>query len=313
MAVAARILFLTLHRRRAQPSHMETQKPGPHEETPPNPGFFSDPRYGQNRKNLAGAIGFSTIILAGGLVLLLLPQNPSKSSNPVSENTAPVESPSPTPKGPGEARLLRDVARDALARRDATTAETSLRQALALEPDHAASWSNLGVALMLQKRTDEALEAIDKAISLDAGMARTHANRSHILRSLGRLPDAIDSLSQATETDPSSAIHANRLLLLRIENGEMEYVRQQVITARSMRIPSLERQTIVAGAAVAAIDGDYPSAISLLARARQMLDPEAVHDLLDDPVFAPHMTALITRSGPPSPKEQTPTPPGSPH
>jgi Flp pilus assembly protein TadD len=69
-------------------------------------------------------------------------------------------------------------------------AKQMISEALALEPDFAGGWHNLGIAL---KRLGcfEALACHDRALALAPGFAEAHASRGIVLCDLGRFEEAL--------------------------------------------------------------------------------------------------------------------------
>ena len=78
----------------------------------------------------------------------------------------------------------------------------AFRRALALRPDFAEAYTNLGNVLQGKEAFEEALEAYRQAISLRPDLAEAHANMGAALESLGRLKVAIDSYSVAVKLNP---------------------------------------------------------------------------------------------------------------
>ena len=79
----------------------------------------------------------------------------------------------------------------------------AFRRALALRPDFAEAYTNLGNVLQGKEAFEEALEAYRQAISLRPDLAEAHANMGAALESLGRLKVAIDSYSVAVKLNPN--------------------------------------------------------------------------------------------------------------
>jgi Flp pilus assembly protein TadD len=67
------------------------------------------------------------------------------------------------------------------------TAIACFEQVLALKPDAAASWSNLGMVLKIEDRFDRSIAAHDRAVALDPANHQFRVNRSTALLRAGRL------------------------------------------------------------------------------------------------------------------------------
>jgi tetratricopeptide (TPR) repeat protein len=91
----------------------------------------------------------------------------------------------------GTLALLQDRAADAV---------QALRRAVALAPDDAASWVNLGIA---QERAGADAEAsLRRALELQPALPQAHYNLGVLLRKRGRLDEAVDHLGAAVATAP---------------------------------------------------------------------------------------------------------------
>jgi len=84
-------------------------------------------------------------------------------------------------------------------------AERTLREAIRLEPDDAASHANLGRALLELGRPAEAAEALREAVAYDLGNAAYHAELGRVLYGLGRDEEAVQALGEAVEYEPDTA------------------------------------------------------------------------------------------------------------
>jgi tetratricopeptide (TPR) repeat protein len=78
-----------------------------------------------------------------------------------------------------------------------------LQTSASIKPN-AAAFNNLGVALALKGRTDEALQYLKKAVGADPKNAGTHLDIANILLSQNKLEQAITEYEQALKLDPSN-------------------------------------------------------------------------------------------------------------
>jgi tetratricopeptide (TPR) repeat protein len=99
-----------------------------------------------------------------------------------------------------ELHFARGTALNALGQH--TRACAAFARALSLQPNHAATWLNMGNASadLDDLATAEALYRT--AISLDPTLAEAHASLGYLLTALGRLPDAIGSCEAAIRLRP---------------------------------------------------------------------------------------------------------------
>jgi tetratricopeptide (TPR) repeat protein len=75
--------------------------------------------------------------------------------------------------------------------------------AIALRPNAAPAYDNLGIALADQKRESEALDEFKTAVRLNPFSTISRYNLGHALANLGRRNDAIEELQHALECDPN--------------------------------------------------------------------------------------------------------------
>jgi tetratricopeptide (TPR) repeat protein len=84
-------------------------------------------------------------------------------------------------------------------------------KAIALQPDYADAHSNRGNALLALERPDDALASYDRAIALRPDFADAHSNRGNALCALGRFDEALAAYDLAIASQPRHAqAHANR-------------------------------------------------------------------------------------------------------
>lgn len=101
----------------------------------------------------------------------------------------------------------------------------ALRRLLIRHPLHAAGWCALGHALKKAEQPDAALEAFERAIGADPGMAKAHFSRANTLHATGRLDEAIASFRRALELEPGSKEVIYNLGLSLLEAGSQDAAR----------------------------------------------------------------------------------------
>jgi tetratricopeptide (TPR) repeat protein len=158
-------------------------------------------------------------------------------------------------------RNLDRLGRAFLRRDDGARAEPPLRQAVALAPDVAAHHTDLGRALMLLGRVDEALAAHARAIALGPTEARAWQWQGEALASAGRIDDALASLDRAVALEPDALtppLAQAKVLLAGSRTREatalLERLRQRAPAA-------IEVITLLARASLQG--GDAPRAVAL--------------------------------------------------
>jgi predicted O-linked N-acetylglucosamine transferase (SPINDLY family) len=85
------------------------------------------------------------------------------------------------------------------------TAVELFDQALKINPLHASSLYNRGVALRNLKRSEEALDSQDRALRIKPDYAEAHCSRGNALRDLKRAEEALDSYDRALSIRPDYA------------------------------------------------------------------------------------------------------------
>ncbi len=113
--------------------------------------------------------------------------------------------PGADPALPADSGLCYDrgVELSALGRIEA--AEEAYRRAVALRPDHAASFNNLGTILFGRSRMAEAAAAFAKATEGDPGLPEPWYNLGNALRELGRREEAAEAFGRAVRLRPDYA------------------------------------------------------------------------------------------------------------
>ncbi len=96
--------------------------------------------------------------------------------------------------------LLQAVARHRAG--DLTGAVAGYRAHLAAHPEHASTWSNLGLALRLLGDAAGAIDACRRAVALQDGNANAFNNLGLALVAAYRVPDAIEAYRRALALDP---------------------------------------------------------------------------------------------------------------
>lgn len=103
-----------------------------------------------------------------------------------------------------------------IAARAADEAEGLLREALALDGQHAVAWAYLGALLLERAAIHEAETAFDTALTCGPEDFLVRLKRGEAFLRLGRIFDALDELARAVmlpATDKQSAIYARNLLI----------------------------------------------------------------------------------------------------
>ena len=94
---------------------------------------------------------------------------------------------------------------EALESTDRRAAEAAYRRVLALDPDHADAYLNLGALLCEAKRCKEAVALYDEALRRQPGEALLHFNRAVALEDQGRRVEALAAYNASLHLDPDLA------------------------------------------------------------------------------------------------------------
>ncbi|MGV1101043.1 tetratricopeptide repeat protein [Thiovibrio sp. JS02] len=122
------------------------------------------------------------------------------------------ESDGPAPRLAGELAALLQAGKLALFQEKAS-------EAVRRWPGHPEGWKALGLALLMQAKPAEALEALTATVGLAPGDAQAHHNLGCALLQLGRLAEAEASCRQALALKPDYAQAHNNLGIILFEAG----------------------------------------------------------------------------------------------
>jgi protein O-GlcNAc transferase len=97
-----------------------------------------------------------------------------------------------------------------------------LQRALTIAPDSATTWSNYGIVLQADNRFDEALASYSRALTLNPRFAGAFYNRANTLRAVNRLEEAVESynLALAIEPDNADCLYNRGLTLFELQKFE---------------------------------------------------------------------------------------------
>jgi tetratricopeptide (TPR) repeat protein len=140
-----------------------------------------------------------------------------------------------------------------------------------MRPDLASAWHLCASALSRGGRSEEALPAYDRAITLASSNPQAHNGRGNTLYDLGRYGDALAAYEQAITLTPSFAVaHSNRANVLWVlgRHGDALAAYDQAINlAPRDAVPHANKGMVLAEA------GDLRQALAELETARR-LDPK---------------------------------------
>ena len=114
-------------------------------------------------------------------------------------------------------------------------AEPYIRKALALDPEYADAWAELGEFQAAKEQRAEALQSYEKAIALKPEASYFYTNAARVSDAMGAAANAERYYRRALEVDPQSAEAANGLGLLLAKRGQMQEARKLFEDAITLR------------------------------------------------------------------------------
>jgi tetratricopeptide (TPR) repeat protein len=123
---------------------------------------------------------------------------------------------------PGAPAVSLELARDAVARDDATAARTHLARVLAGNPDQAEALGLLGVLASRERRFDEAEKLLERALERTPDAPELHSNRGALAHARGRFTDAAASYRRAVALDAGHVAAYNNLGLALQELSDVD-------------------------------------------------------------------------------------------
>jgi tetratricopeptide (TPR) repeat protein len=119
-------------------------------------------------------------------------------------------------------------------------AEAAARKAVALEPDEAVFWANLGDILMRRNRIQEAVPATRRAVSLDSTNAENWYNHGVALAAAGSLAPAIAAYRRTIAINPDHFQAVNNLGAVYGYLGRMDEARETYEKAVQLQPTSVQ-------------------------------------------------------------------------
>ena len=138
-------------------------------------------------------------------------------------------------RAPGSPDAWRALA-EAYAQRGDPRAESALRRSIAVGPDDARGWANLGVRYAAAGRWADAESALQAAIRVDPRDPRLHDNLGLVLEAQGRLEEAAAAYEAAIRASPPLAQPRIRLAALLLDRGEQDRPRALLEDAARLEI-----------------------------------------------------------------------------
>jgi tetratricopeptide (TPR) repeat protein len=162
---------------------------------------------------------------------------------------------------------------------DTTGAINAYREAIRIDPRHAAAHHNLGMDLYATGNLPQAIAESREAIRLDPTIVSAHNNLGHALRASGNLPLAIAAYEDAIKADPRRALSYFNLGLALADSGDSK--RAIVAYQEAIRLDGRDVLAHVNLGRVLAKTGELAKAIAACREAIEIDDkrPEAYFEL----------------------------------
>lgn len=124
---------------------------------------------------------------------------------------------------PTDHEILNALALAYWSKREMGLAEQKFKKAAEINPDYSEAHNNLGALYIEQKRFDEAIPALQKALSnvFYATQERALVNLGWAYYKSGRLPEAESRLREAVKMSPNFALAHKNLGVLLLEKGDV--------------------------------------------------------------------------------------------
>ena len=135
-------------------------------------------------------------------------------------------------------RLRRDVPPEGAARRS----RSGGRRAVALAPNFAAAWNNLGIVLQETLKLDESRLCLERALALEPNNAETLNNLANTLKRLGLAAEAEKRWRAALQLKPDYAEAYSNLSNLLLDQGE--YDRAEGMARRAIELNPTARRRL---------------------------------------------------------------------
>ncbi len=245
--------------------------------------YLADKRYRNERLLLV--FGGPVAILAVAFVVWLLATQQSGIKKPVSILTADKVQAEAAPTSPATTqKTIEDVAKLFDEGKEAE-ALALLESPEAPPPDQSKAF--LAERALASGDYSKAEALLDEAIKISP-QSHYLRLRGDALRAQNRLEEAMEDYEEALFLNPSDVIASNRRLLLHIQRGDVELVRETIQLRLNLGVSSQTELWIFAAAGVDLSQGLTKGAASFLHTATTLLDTKTFDTLIADPIFLPH-------------------------
>jgi predicted O-linked N-acetylglucosamine transferase (SPINDLY family) len=95
-------------------------------------------------------------------------------------------------------------------------------KAVAIKPDYAGAYYNMGSAFKDQNKLEEAIEAYNKAVAIKPDYAEAYNNMGNALQSQGKLEEAIEAFNKTLTIKPDDADTYNNMGIALQQQGKLE-------------------------------------------------------------------------------------------
>jgi len=181
--------------------------------------------------------------------------------------------------------------RDAMGRADYADAVKYFTRVAELNPKSIEAWMTLATAQLRQGNDEAALAALLRRNEIPPEDAMSHFLCVRIYQRMGKNAEALQAAREAVRLAPLNPLYTNTLYIMRIQNGELEQVREELNRMAALS-RTLEPTFIFGRAAVALASGDENGCIRYVLRARHFLDRKTFTELFYNDFFKPVVDRL---------------------
>lgn len=146
----------------------------------------------------------AVLLVAGLVVAALVWRSYQSDAPPITTYQAPSAPSAPSAPPIATGQSLAALAESHFNARRYDEAISAYRKMLALDPNDAAVYTDMGLALHYSGKADEAVAALQKATTLDAKQQRIWLSYGFVLKSLGREKQARAALEKTVALGPAT-------------------------------------------------------------------------------------------------------------
>jgi len=189
---------------------------------------------------------------------------------------------------------------------DLAKAERNFARVAELDPKNTKAWMALATTQLRQGNDEGALFSLLHRNKLTPEDAGAQFLAMDIYKRMGKNQEAFQAAREAVRLDQLNPLYTNTLYIMRIQNGELDKVSEELESMAALRTRNLEPTFIFGRAAVALAKGDEDAAVRYVLDSRRMVGPKVFIQLFYNDFFKPivdRLTKAIPEMERPKPTE----------